>query len=231
MDELWAMEEFSAATFAKLGAHRFQAPLVADLPALENALAGLPRDEAGVRIRECPAVRPLLARDGAVGSIAARALGKDARPVRAILFDKSPANNWSLGWHQDRTICVRERSEVAGFGPWTRKAGMHHVAPPADLLSRMVTLRIHLDDVPAENGPLVIAPGSHAYGRVSESEIDAVIEKCGTMTCLARAGDAWLYSTLILHSSGAALLPARRRVLQVDYAAEALPGGLSWLGV
>ena len=108
---------------------------------------------------------------------------------------------------------------------------MHHVAPPADLLSRMVTLRVHLDDVSAENAPLVIAPGSHLYGRVPESEIDALVEKCGAVTCLACAGDVWLYSTLILHASAAASLPARRRVLQVDYAAESLPGELEWLGV
>lgn len=225
------MEEFSASALARDGAHRVYAALVASLPALEDALAGLPRDGAGARIRQCPAVRPLLASEGPIGSIAAKALGKDARPVRAILFDKSPANNWSLGWHQDRTISVKGRREVAGFGPWTRKAGMLHVAPPADILSRMVTLRVHLDDVPAENGPLVIAPGSHLYGRVPESEINAVVEKCGTKTCLATAGDVWLYSTLILHASEAASLPARRRVLQVDYAAEPLPGGLEWLGV
>lgn len=31
-------------------------------------------------------------------------LGPEARPVRALLFDKSDSANWSLGWHQDRTI-------------------------------------------------------------------------------------------------------------------------------
>jgi hypothetical protein len=36
---------------------------------------------------------------------------------------------------------------------------------------------------------------------------------------------------LILHASEAARRPARRRVLQVDYAARDLPGALEWLGV
>jgi hypothetical protein len=35
----------------------------------------------------------------------------------------------------------------------------------------------------------------------------------------------------ILHASQAADQPARRRVLQIDYAATDLPGGLTWLGV
>jgi hypothetical protein len=225
------MEELSECAFAREGAHHFPALMSSDLAELEIALADLPPDTAGVRIRECPALRSLLASWGRVGGIAAKARGGHARPVRAILFDKSPDNNWSLGWHQDRTICVKERREVTGFGPWTKKAGMHHVAPPVSILARMLTLRVHLDDVPADNGPLMIAPGSHLFGRVSESEIGAVVERCGMRACLAAAGDVWLYSTLILHASESALSPRRRRVLQVDYSADVLPGGLEWLGI
>jgi ectoine hydroxylase-related dioxygenase (phytanoyl-CoA dioxygenase family) len=95
----------------------------------------------------------------------------------------------------------------------------------------MVTLRVHLDDVPATNGPLLIAPGSHSLGRISVGEIDQIVRRCGTRACLAEAGDAWLYATPILHASDAPSNPASRRVLQVDYAAEALPHGLEWQGV
>jgi len=121
--------------------------------------------------------------------------------------------------------------EVAGFGPWTTKQGMQHVAPPFDLLSRMVTLRVHLDDVAVSNAPLLIAPGSHKHGRVPVGAVDAVVRECGTYTCLAEAGDVWVYATPILHASEAAARPARRRVLQVDFAVEELPGGLEWLGI
>jgi hypothetical protein len=64
-------------------------------------------------------------------------------------------------WHQDRTIVVRERIKVDGFGPWSIKDGLLHVAPPYDMLARMVTLRVHLDAVPESNAPLLIVPGSH----------------------------------------------------------------------
>jgi ectoine hydroxylase-related dioxygenase (phytanoyl-CoA dioxygenase family) len=166
-----------------------------------------------------------------MGAIAASVLGEGARPVRAILFNKSPETNWSLAWHQDRTISVKEKREVPGFGPWTVKSGMHHVAPPFDLLARMVTLRAHLDDVPATNAPLLIAPGSHTIGRIPISEVDEIVRRFGTRACLAEAGDVWLYSTPILHASKAASAPTSRRVLQVDFAADALPHGLEWLGV
>lgn len=139
--------------------------------------------------------------------------------------------NWSLAWHQDRTICVKQRIDVIGFGPWTTKGGMQHVSPPIDLLTRMVTLRAHLDDVPATNAPLIIAPGSHAEGRVPIDAIEQVVSRCGKQVCIADAGDVWLYATPILHASEAASRPAHRRVLQIDFAADDLPGGLEWLGV
>jgi hypothetical protein len=51
------------------------------------------------------------------------------------------------------------------------------------------------------------------------------------VACLARAGDAWLYRTAILHASDPAIAPRRRRVIQVDYAAFDLPHGLAWAGL
>lgn len=158
-------------------------------------------------------------------------LGSDAIPVRAILFDKSADTNWSLAWHQDRTIAVRRRVEVDGFSPWSVKGGVVHVEPPFELLAKMLTLRVHLDPVPITNAPLLVAPGSHKRGRIAEADIPGTVELCGVVTCLADKGDIWLYSTPILHASAAAAQPKHRRVLQVDYAADQLPAGLQWLGV
>lgn len=213
------------------GAERLPGAVARDLAVLRDSIAHFPADHAGIRIRGVATLTPFLGSHGAIGAIAACALGPGSRPVRAVLFNKTAGTNWSLAWHQDRTICVERRHEVQGFGPWTTKQGMQHVAPPFDLLSRMVTLRIHLDDVRATNAPLLIAPGSHKKGRVPVGEIDAVVRQCGTYTCLADAGDVWLYATPILHASEAAAKPARRRVLQVDFAAEELPGRLKWLSV
>lgn len=213
------------------GAQLFTGALMPCLDTLEAALSTVGQSEAGMRLHGIEALRPLLAHDGCIGAVAASILGASAKPVRAILFNKSPETNWSLAWHQDRTICVKVRRETEGFGPWTIKTDLIHVAPPFDLLTRMVTLRAHLDDVPATNAPLLIAPGSHLYGRVAVNDTDKIITLCGTAACLAEAGDIWLYSTPILHASKKAAIPASRRVLQVDYAAEELPGGLEWLGV
>lgn len=161
-------------------------------------------------------------------ALARSLIGPAARAVGAKLFDKSPARNWALGWHQDRTIPVRERRDVPGFGRWTVKAGIPHCEPPFDYLERSLTLRIHLDPVAGDNAPLLIAPGSHRLGPVPEADIEAAVARCGIHACLAEAGDVWAYATAILHASERALRPARRRVLQLLYSADDLPGGLAW---
>jgi ectoine hydroxylase-related dioxygenase (phytanoyl-CoA dioxygenase family) len=195
------------------------------------ALTGQPAGRAGVRLFGVAALRPFLEPTGPVGAIAASVMGQGCRPVRAILFDKTPGANWALAWHQDRVIAVAERVDVDGFGPWTRKHGALHVAPPFELLARMITLRLHLDDVPSTNAPLLVAAGSHRLGRIADADVGAVVRRCGVVTCTALAGDVWLYATPVLHSSEAATDASHRRVLQVDYAMDELPGGLQWLGL
>ncbi|MFA6115747.1 MAG: phytanoyl-CoA dioxygenase family protein [Sphingomonas sp.] len=201
------------------------------LPEIEAIAATFEPDRAGIRLHAIEGLQGLLAPRNPIGTIATDAIGAVARPVRAILFDKTAAVNWSLGWHQDRTIVVAKPRAVPGFGPWTVKAGLLHVAPPFEVLAGMVTLRVHLDPVGPDNAPLLVAPGSHRFGRVAEADIEAVVSKCGVAACLAEPGDVWLYATPILHASDAAADPRRRRVLQVDYAAGDLPGGLEWLGI
>lgn len=202
----------------------------ADVAVLKAIFAPFPPSRAGVRIHGVSELQPLLAADGVIGAVA-RSVLPGAKPVRAVYFDKSAETNWALGWHQDRTIAVRERVDVPGFGPWTNKSGLLHVAPPFEVLAGMVTLRVHLDPVSATNAPLRIAPGSHRLGRIPEAEVPNVVAQCGEAICLSDEGDVWLYSTPILHASDAAVDPTHRRVLQVDYAAGDLPGGLEWLGV
>ena len=218
-------------TFERDGALLFENALSDSVCTLEALLAELPADAAGTRIHGLKGLDAILQRSGSIGSVAARLLGGNARPVRAILFNKSATSNWSLGWHQDRTVTVVERRDVAGFGAWTIKSGLHHVAPPFEILANMITLRAHLDDVPETNAPLLVALGSHRLGPVSEHRMSDIVGRSRIGTCLAKRGDIWAYSTPIVHASKAAAVPLSRRVLQVDYAVGDLPGGLKWLGV
>ena len=185
---------------------------------------------AGVRLFANPALADWLA-NGPISMIVREHAGERARAVRAILFDKTEAANWALGWHQDRTIAVRQRVEHSGFRHWTIKSGVQHVEPPFSIIEGLVTTRIHIDSVSDRNAPLLIAPGSHRLGLIPETDIDRVVDQCGTVSCLASPGDVWLYQTPILHASKRSLTSDRRRVLQVDFSSAELPAGLEWLGV
>ncbi|MDT7811608.1 MAG: hypothetical protein QOJ42_1524 [Acidobacteriaceae bacterium] len=221
-----------ALIFSRDGAQLFQSAINATIiKAIKGAVSHLDPNRAGVRFHGVDALKPLLDESGPIGQVAAFALGERCRPVRALLFDKTPEMNWSVGWHQDRTIVVTNRIAVDGFGPWSIKSGLLHVVPPFELLAQMVTLRVHLDAVSAANSPLLIARQSHRCGRVPVTEVSAVVRRCDVHACLAAPGDIWLYATPILHASEAATAPRHRRVLQIDYSADSLPGGLEWLGL
>jgi hypothetical protein len=82
--------------------------------------------------------------------------------VRSIFFDKPPERTWSLPWHRDLTIAVRDARSASGeFRRPTVKAGVAHLEAPPWLLRGMLTARAALDDVVDENGPLLVIPGSH----------------------------------------------------------------------
>lgn len=175
---------------------------------------------------EIPAVRAC-ARSGEAYRLAREILGEEARPVRGILFDKRPEANWPVAWHQDVTIAVRKRHDAAGYGPWSVKGGIPHVQPPADVLERMVTVRLHLDDCPASNGALRVIPGSHRLGKLSPDEI-ATHTRRPALACEAMSGDAVLMRPLVLHSSSPAEAPSHRRVVHIEYAAGGPGARLAW---
>lgn len=214
--------------FDRDGAQHFPAAFEpAEVAVLADRLS-IPEGRPGARLGGTAGLAALI---GPAGGIATALIGATARPVGARLFDKGPARNWALGWHQDRSVAVRRRRDVAGFDQWTIKAGIAHCVPPFEYLERSLTLRIHLDPAGPDNAPLLIAPGSHRSGRVAEADVAGLVERFGTYACHAEAGDVWAYSTPILHASARAAGPLRRRVLQLLYSVDELPGGLEWQGI
>lgn len=172
-----------------------------------------------------------------VGEIAATAeltsrllslLGSGFQVVRGLFFDKTVSANWPVQWHQDLSVAVRERKELPGWSNWTVKRGVTHAQAPPEILGRMVTVRLHLDDCPAENGALRVIPGSHHYGLLTRDKIPAATQKIAE-TIPAAAGDALFMRPLILHASSPAQTPSHRRVLHLEYApADLLPPQLAW---
>jgi ectoine hydroxylase-related dioxygenase (phytanoyl-CoA dioxygenase family) len=182
----------------------------------------------GVRnLLDIPAFRDL-AESPIVRSVVTPALGDEAFVVRGILFDKTDAANWKVPWHQDVTIAVTQRIEADNYGPWSVKAGVIHVQPPASILERMLSVRIHIDDCPSENGALRVLPQTHQSGKLDQPCTEKFVAEKISVTCEAKAGDALLMRPLLLHASSASAAPKHRRVIHFDYANEELPNGMEW---
>jgi ectoine hydroxylase-related dioxygenase (phytanoyl-CoA dioxygenase family) len=174
-----------------------------------------------------PVVREL-AYSTRLRSIVGEILQDDSLAVRATLFDKTTGANWIVPWHQDLTVCVDERLDVPGHGPWTRKAGVWHVQPPASILERMLSLRIHLDDCDESNGALRVLLGTHRIGRLNAAGIAEQQRTATAVSCVVGAGGIVLMRPLLIHSSSAASKATHRRVIHLDYASCSLDGGLRW---
>ena len=199
---------------------------VADLPNREEVRRK--QSVYGVRnlLELCPAARGLAANPN-VRRFAMAVLGEGAFAVRAIFFDKVPDANWSLCWHQDNVIAVKQRRDAAGFGAWSRKAGVWQVQPPAEVLAGMIALRVHLDDCGADNGPLRVLPGSHRHGWLDD-ELDAWKRSVPEVICTVRSGGIVAVCPLTLHASAASQAVGHRRVIHIEYAVADLPAGLEW---
>jgi hypothetical protein len=161
-----------------------------------------------------------LARKPPLADALLRLLGPAGGVVRALYFDKPPGYSWALPWHQDFTVAVKAHGVLGRFQKPTVKAGVPHVEAPAELLARMVTARVHLDDVTDENGPLRVIPGSHRGPQDREP-----------VTLHGRAGDVLLMRPLLVHGSGhsAEGTHRHRRVVHLECAADReLPDGYEW---
>ena len=170
-----------------------------------------------------------LASSPKVAALVESIIGPNCRAVRGIFFDKTPGANWPVAWHQDLSLAVFEKREVEGWGNWSMKAGIQHVQPPAEILDRMVTLRIQLDDSGPDNGPIRVLPGSHRLGRIKADRIAPLRAEIPERSCIAPAGSALAMKPLILHASSAAKAPSHRRVIHLEFAPQdLLPPELNW---
>lgn len=143
-------------------------------------------------------------------------LGPTVRPVRALLMAKGPGQAWFIDWHRDTTFAVAEPEEVSGFDGWIAKGPFYQVQAPLELVGRIRTLRIHLDDSGMSQGPLLVRSGSHrGEDRAPEA-------------APALRGEVLAMNPLLLHASEVPEVLTPRRVLHVEWAAFELPGGLRW---
>lgn len=204
--------------------------------ALRRAIEDLPESEEvrrranvyGVRnlLEISPAIRELAA-GPEVRSLASAVLGEHCFAVRATFFDKVAGANWNLRWHQDGAIAVQDRIETPDYTAWAQKAGVWQVRPPFAVLAGMLAIRVHLDPCPAANGALRVLAGSHTKWWPRE-ELDQAKRDHPEVVCEVPLGGVLAMRPTTLHASSAALSPAHRRVIHIEFADDELPGELDW---
>lgn len=187
--------------------------------------AALQRSRAGARHLLCVPAIVSLAADSRLLALAAEALACQPVAFGATLFDKSSDANWLVAWHQDRALPIVERSEAAGWGPWSQKDDVLYANAPATALEKVVALRVHLDDSTPDNGPLRVLPGTHTLGVLSDAQIHDAARRIEPVTCTVERGAVIVMRPLTVHASSKGTTTASRRVLHLEYAAATFDEG------
>ena len=176
-------------------------------------------------LKEVPGVSDTIFNDN-LKTLLKKLLGDIYFVAKSIYFDKPQTSNWYVSYHQDLTISVDKKLELAGFKFWTIKQNQFAVQPPLDILQNVVTVRIHLDKTNENNGALKVVPKSHLKGIYRPETIDWAIES--EVSCNVSKGGIMLMKPLLLHSSGRTTNYKQRRVIHIEFSNQELPTQLNW---
>lgn len=176
-------------------------------------------------LKEIPETIPLIFNEK-LKQVIHQLFGSDYFAVKSIYFDKPEGSNWYVSYHQDLTISVDRKSDLAGFGPWTVKQDQFAVQPPLPVLESIFTIRIHLNDTDEQNGALKVIPGSHKKQIYRPETIDWNIET--EINCCVPKGGIMIMKPLLLHSSSRTTNNQKRRVIHIEFSNQELPKKIRW---
>jgi len=176
-------------------------------------------------LKEVPEIKNLVFNEN-IRKVIKEIFGERYFVVKGIYFDKPETSNWYVAYHQDLTISVDEKLELANFGPWTTKQNQFAVQPPLNILENIYTIRIHLDDTDENNGALKVVPKSHAKGIYRPETIDWTVET--EEICNVEKGGIMIMKPLTLHGSNRTTNGKKRRVIHIEFSDIELPEVLQW---
>jgi hypothetical protein len=171
----------------------------------------------------CDAVRRLAA-SPPVCALVESILGPAAFAFRATLFDKTPAANWLVAWHQDRVVPLAARTDEPGFTRWSQKGGTVYAEPPAVVLRGLLAVRVDLDGSGPDTGGLRVLSGTHRDGVLAPAAIAERRARLAAAAPVVPARGALVMRPLLLHASPRANAPRHRRIVHLELAPCELPG-------
>ncbi len=176
-------------------------------------------------LKEIPEMADLIF-NSKLKSVITQIFGDTCFVVKSIYFDKPETSNWYVPYHQDLTISVDKKLDLANYGPWTTKQNQFAVQPPINILENIYTVRIHLDDTDENNGALKVIEKSHLKGIYRPETIDWTAET--ETVCQVPKGGVMLMKPLLLHSSGRTTNHSKRRVIHIEFSNIELPEEIEW---
>lgn len=125
---------------------------------------------------------------------------------------KMPFEGEAFWWHQD-------------FATWHFEDGMP--------TSNALMIAVFMDDIFETNGPLMVIPGSHKYGEISEREpnqdktgytvmeverntVASLVEKGGIEALMGAAGSVMFMHCNLLHASAGNVTPFPRSIVYIN---------------
>lgn len=160
----------------------------------------------------------------------AHVAGQDSVAIQCTVFDKSPTRNWLVAWHQDLSLPLAEHvptsrsRDLQGWKGWSTKHQVCFAQPPAQVLERVLAVRVHLDECGEHDGGLRVMPRSHRAGIGDPGQTPDLPH---TLCCVPEGG-ALLMRPLLWHASSKSTSGRPRRVLHFVLAPRTLPHGLRW---
>ncbi|MCT4582397.1 MAG: phytanoyl-CoA dioxygenase family protein [Flavobacteriales bacterium] len=147
--------------------------------------------------------------------------------IKSIYFDKPPNANWVVNWHQDLTINLMNKANIAGYKNWRENKERVIVQPDQEFLESIFTIRIHLDNCTHENGALSVIDGSHKKGIININ--NWLQDKKGPkVICEVPQGGILIMKPLLLHASKRTKNLENRRVIHLEFTDKMLPAPLEW---
>jgi len=177
-------------------------------------------------VKAVPSLKPLIFTDK-LKQILEYNFKQKAFLCKSIYFNKTEHSNWFVSYHQDLSISVQNKIETKGYTQWTEKKGQLGVIPPTSILNNILTIRIHLDDMTKDNGPVRVIPQSHLSGKINFDHNKHLLSK--EIICEAKSGDIMLMKPMILHASNKSKNLKPRRVLHLEFSSLNLNEPLGWL--
>lgn len=70
-----------------------------------------------------------------------RAVPRESVAIQAIAFDKNPAANWKVAWHQDLMFPVAGPATASGYELPVIKDDAYYARPPSEVVQELLVVR------------------------------------------------------------------------------------------